>query len=57
MPIPSIHVLILEFLLPLLVERWDVRNFVPLPIASLECLFHLENINLKLGQTSNIDII
>jgi hypothetical protein len=52
MLIPSRHALILEFLLPLLVERWEVKNFVPLLITSLECLLHVEDINFK-SRTNN----
>jgi hypothetical protein len=52
MSTPRRHVLLLEFLLPFLVERWNVKNFVPLFITSLECLLHLEDINFE-SRTNN----
>jgi hypothetical protein len=47
MLIPRKHVLLLEFLLPCQVERCNVIFFVPIPIASLECLLHLEDVNFE----------
>jgi hypothetical protein len=44
---PKKHVLLLKFLLPLQIEKWNIKNFVPLLIASLECLLHLEDVNFE----------
>jgi len=47
MSTPRKHVLFLEFLLPLLIERWNIKNFVPSLIANLEHLFHFEDVNFE----------
>jgi len=45
MLIPRKHVLFLEFLLPLPIERWNIIFFVPSLIANLEHLLHFEDVN------------
>jgi hypothetical protein len=47
MPTPKRHVLLLEFLMPLPIERWNIKNFVPLPITNLEHLLHLEDVDFE----------
>jgi hypothetical protein len=47
MSTPRTHVLLLELLLPLTIERWNIKFFVPLPIASLDYLLHLKDINFE----------
>ncbi len=44
---PKKHGLLLEFFLPFPIERWNIKNFVPLPIANLEHLFHLKDVNCE----------
>ncbi len=39
------HVLLLEFLL--LIERWNIKDFVPLLIANIEQLFYLEDVDFE----------
>ncbi len=31
----------------LLIERWNIKNFVPFLITSLECLLHLEDVDFE----------
>ncbi len=47
MLIPRRYVLIHKFLLTFPIQRWDIKHLIPLLIPCMECMFHLEDINLQ----------